>query len=361
MIRKPARPASLFLLLGLQIAAAGEALPAQQSEEVQRLIAAAREKGENELNLSWSETTLGGVDGAKKFAALFNRMYGMNVKVSFTPGPNMVDMAGKISQEAAADQKATTDLLLGSEGIFAGLLNRKVMDEYDYSKLSSRIPKETVAPANIGVEILSLFPGITYNSNLVSAADAPKRLEDALHPKWKGKIASTPYATGFDRVAVRPEWGPEKMKAFLKKLSPNIGGLIRSGEQPRIASGEFLLMVMDAGGHQTRKYQAMGMPLGHLVPEDGATVGFLLFGVPRNSAHPNAAKLYIHMVMSEEGQKIVYETHFTDHHELPGSQSARALETLKAKGAKPLKIDVKFYAAHPELRKLSDELAKMLR
>jgi hypothetical protein len=67
------------------------------------------------------------------------------------------------------------------------------------------------------------------------------------------------------------------------------------------------------------------------------------------------------MVMSEEGQKIVYETHFTDHHELSGSQSARGLESLKAKGAKPLKIDVKFYAAHPELRKLSEDLAKILR
>jgi ABC-type Fe3+ transport system substrate-binding protein len=98
-----------------------------------------------------------------------------------------------------------------------------------------------------------------------------------------------------------------------------------------------------------------------VVPEDGATVGFLLFGVPRNSAHANAAKLFINTVMSEQGQKIVYETHFTDHHELHGSQSARTLESLKARGAEPLKIDVRFVAAHPELRKLSEELAKILR
>jgi ABC-type Fe3+ transport system substrate-binding protein len=31
--------------------------------------------------------------------------------------------------------------------------------------------------------------GVLYNTELVPAADAPKNLDDLLHPKWKGKIA----------------------------------------------------------------------------------------------------------------------------------------------------------------------------
>jgi ABC-type Fe3+ transport system substrate-binding protein len=31
--------------------------------------------------------------------------------------------------------------------------------------------------------------GVLYNTDLVPAADAPKTLDDLLHPKWKGKIA----------------------------------------------------------------------------------------------------------------------------------------------------------------------------
>jgi ABC-type Fe3+ transport system substrate-binding protein len=30
---------------------------------------------------------------------------------------------------------------------------------------------------------------VLYNTDLVPAADAPKTLDDLLHPKWKGKIA----------------------------------------------------------------------------------------------------------------------------------------------------------------------------
>jgi iron(III) transport system substrate-binding protein len=340
--------------------ASGTAIAAESSPEVQHLVAAAKERGEQELQLSWGETTLGGSKGAKRFEALFNQMYGSNIRINFTPGPSMPDIAGRVTQELAAGRKAATDVLIGSEGIYASLVDRRVLEEYDYTRLSPRIRKELVAPRDIGVEILSLLPGITYNTTLIPPSEVPKKLEDTLNPKWKGRIASTPYATGLDRVSMRPEWGVERMKAFVRKLSEHVAGLIRSGEQPRIASGEFVMMVMDAGGHQTLKYQAMGMPLGHIIPEDGSTVGFLLFGVPRNSSRPNLAKLFINAILSKEGQWIVYDVHFTDHHELAGSRAAAALAGLKSKRIEPLRIDVRYYGHHPELQQLQLELQKIL-
>jgi ABC-type Fe3+ transport system substrate-binding protein len=328
---------------------------------VKRLIAAAKEKGENELDLAWSETSLGGSEGAKKFAVLFNSMSGMNIKLNFTPGPSMTDMAGKVAQEVAAGRQASTDILVGTESHFGALLNRNVLEEYDYTKLSPRIGKEFVAPKNIGVEFGTIISGITYNTNLVRPSEVPRRLEDVLNPKWKGMIASTQNAAIFDRVAYRPEWGAEKMRAFLTRLSNQAGGLIRASENERVISGEFAMLVLDGGGHQVRKQQAKGAPLGHVIPEDAGTVASLHMGVPRNSSHPNLAKLFIHMVMSEAGQRLVFETHFTDHHELPGSQSAAGLAQLKAKGIHLLKVDVEFVTKHPEMSKLSDEFRTILR
>lgn len=333
---------------------------AEHSPEVKRLIAAANQGGERELNLAWG-STFGGAQGAKRFEALFNRMYGMNMRVHFTPGPSMTEMAGKVSLEVTAGQKPSTDILLGTESHYGDLVNRNVLEPYDYTRLSRRIPREVVAYKNIGIEVAGIVGGISYNTEVIPAAEAPKRLEDVLNSKWKGKIASTVNAGIFDRVAARPEWGAEKMKAFVGKLSEQIGGLVRCQDNNRIVSREFLMMVLNCGSYQMRREKAKGAPLEHVIPEDSATVGFFHLGVPRNSAHPNLAKLYINAFMSEEGQRLIYEMEFTDHYSLPGSQSVGEMSHLRSKGIDVLKIDAKFITDHPELSKLSDELRKLLR
>lgn len=330
------------------------------SLEVKRLLAAAQENREQSLDITWSQSSLGGYDGAKKFEALFNRMYGTGMKINFTPGPSMTDMAGKVTQEAAAGRKASTDILLGTESHYGSLVNRNVLEEYDYTKLSPRIRKDVVAYRNMGVEIYSTISAVNYNSDLVPAAELPRKLEDVLNPKWKGKIASTINAAYFDRLTYRPEWGPERMKAFLSRLSGHVGGLVRATESERVISGEFLMIVLSTS-HDVRRQRALGAPLGTVILEDTGTVGVLHLGVPRNSGHPHLAKLFANMMMSEEGQKLLYDVYYTDHHELPGSRSVVDLKELAARGIKPLKVDVQFVVEHPEIRHLSDELRKILR
>jgi len=278
--------------------------------------------------------------------------------VNFTPGPTMTQMAGKITQEVAAGHKASTDILLGTESHYSDLWKRNVLEEYDYAKLSPRVKKELADPH--GVQIGGIISGVLYNTELVAPAEAPRKLEDVLNPKWKGKIASTVNAGIFDRVAARPEWGAEKMKSFVRKLSAHVGGLIRCGEVSRVISGEFSMLAIGCGSFFAHQAQSKGAPLGHAVIEDGTTLGFFYMGVPRTSSNLHLAKLFINMVMSEEGQKIAYKTYFTDHPDLPGSQSAAELKELKAKGKEALRVDVKFVIEHPELRPLSVELRKII-
>ena len=64
--------------------------------------------------------------------------------------------------------------------------------------------------------VVSRTPGFTYNTTMVRANEVPQRVEDLLNPKWKGKIASTPYAASFDRLALI--WGEEKTTAFSAKI-----------------------------------------------------------------------------------------------------------------------------------------------
>lgn len=340
-------------------AASKQEATTEHSQEVKRLIAAAKEKGERELNLTWSEESFSGAAGAKMFETLFNKMYGTNIRIHFTPGPSMTDMAGRVTQEVTAGRSPSTDILLGTESHYASLLDRKILEDYDYTRLSPRIRNDIVAPT--GVEIGGIISGILYNTNLVSLSEAPRKLEDALHPKWKGKSASTVNAGLFDRVAARPEWGSEKMTAFVRRLSEHVAGLIRCGEASRVISGEFHMLVLGCGSLFAHQAKAKGAPLANAILEDGTTIGYFYIGTPRTSARPHLAKLFINMVMSEEGQKVAYKTYFSDHPDLPGSQSAAELKDLKAKGIEPLKVNVKFVRDHPELRGLGEELRKILR
>jgi ABC-type Fe3+ transport system substrate-binding protein len=330
------------------------------SPEVQRLLAAARDNGETELGVSWSGNSIGGADGIARYTALFNRMYGTNIKVNFTPGPSMSDMAGRVAQEYAAGRKASSDIFLGTDSHYSALLPQYAMEPYDYTLLSPRIAPDVVAYGNVAVEIYTTTPGVTYNTELVAPADVPRKLEDVLAPKWRGRIASTQDAAYFDVVAMRPEWGAEKMKAFVSQLSQHVSGLLRVGEDSRIASGEFAMFVMQHA-QGVRQARAQGAPLGHVILDDSAVARYVYLGVPRNSAHPNLGKLFINMILSEDGQRIIYETYYTDHHALPGSQSAAALADIRAKGIEPLKIDLKFVLDHPELRPLNEDIQKILR
>lgn len=341
-----------------QTAAAATA-PTNQTPEIARLIAAARAAGENTLDLSWSQNTVGGTDGAKQLADLVNRTYGLNISVSFTPGPSMTNMAGKVVQETAASQKASTDILLGSESNFAPLTHQPALESYDYTQLSPRVQSDFLAPDNIGVEFASRVPGISYNTSLVPPQDVPQTLEAALDPRWKGKIASTIDAGSFVVLATRPEWGAPRVTTYVRQLSQQVGGLVRCGETDRLISGEFSMLVMDCGSYETRRQAAQGAPLGEVIPSDAATVGFWYMGVPLTSAHPNLAKLFIGAILSEEGQRIEYSLDYTDNYALPGSQSVAEVDALRAQGVEPLKVDVQFVLSHPEDEALATDVAKI--
>jgi iron(III) transport system substrate-binding protein len=338
--------------------ARGSAAP-QRSPEVERLIAAAQAAGETELNLSWAEDNLGGHEGATKLGDLFNRMYGLNAKVTFTPG-RLDQLVGRVTQEIAAGRRASLDLFLGGETHIGPLLQQDALESYDYTALSPRITPDLLAPQQSAVTVGSRIAGISYNPNLVTGADLPKRLEDVLAPKWKGIIASTQTAIGFDRVAYRPEWTPDRMRGFVNRLSDQVGGLVRGGEQERVASGEFAMLVLNTGSQEVHKLRARGAPLAQVIPDDGSIVIYHYLAVPRHSVRPNLAKLFVNTVLSEEGQRLLYETAYYDLHKLPDSRTATELAEVRARGISPLEIDVQFYLEHPDVGPLRDELIKVL-
>jgi iron(III) transport system substrate-binding protein len=316
-------------------------------------------KGERELNLLGGGGTWGSIEAARALERAFNRHYGLSARITFSPGPAMPEMAVRIAREFKAGQKSATDLYIGSESHFVGLSREKALNVYPWRRLFSHIPEEMIELDGQIVREASRFIGITYNSKVVSERELPRRLDDLLKPMWKGKIASTPYAASFDRLA--QVMGVERTRGFLKKFSPHVAGLIRCGEEERVASGEFILLALNCGNYVADRARGQGLPVGAAVLEDAPMVGYWYLGVPKNSHHPNLAALLIGFLLAKEGQKLRHEAVGATAHLIEGTPANKEYKELAAGGIQIRDFTAQYVIQHGKmLDQLRDEFQKIL-
>ncbi|HEY7062338.1 MAG TPA: ABC transporter substrate-binding protein [Chloroflexota bacterium] len=340
---------------------ASASAPAAPGDELQTLIDGARQEGQ--LVLVWSENTAGGSEGIRRWTEGFNRLYGLNLTVQFTPGPSMPEVAAKVSQEYQAGRPATSDILTGAETLIASLIEANVLEPVDWQSWAPNIrDPRLLAPGGTAVAAASRAPGITYNTQRLTGDAVPTTLQDLLKPRYKGRIASTSYAAFWDRVATPEIWGEQRTIDYVTRLADQVAGLTRCGESERLATGEFDLLAIDCGGDEARKGQAAGAPLGYVIPSDAAMVAYWYMAVPRNARHPNTAKLWINYVLSREGQDVLYQLAFTDQHLVPGSKTVGDIEALQARGIKVTELGVDFVQRNgaQDLARLQDDMRRIL-
>jgi ABC-type Fe3+ transport system substrate-binding protein len=311
-----------------------------------QVVAGARTEGA--LSIIAGDSSLGGAEGVQQTAESLNRRYGLSLKVSFTTGPSMPEMAVRTAQELAAGRPASSDVFLGREAQVKALLEQAVLAPTDWAGLSPTIKPEMVAPDNVAVELAVAVAGVTYNTNLVPPAKVPRTSADLLLPEWSGKIASTPYATFFDMLGSPQLWGTERTIAYTRQFADNIGGVIRCGDASRIISGEFAMLAFDCGAMDARVWSRQGAPIEHAVLSDAAAVVYYYLGVPKNAPHPNAATLFVLESLTREGQGVLWERWGLDHPKVAGSHSRQEIDEAEAHGAKFVEGNVQFMMSFPE-------------
>lgn len=315
------RRSLVFLVLGCLI------LPARGfAQTLAQLIEGAKKEGQ--LILSWGTGTMGGIEGAAALEKAFNKTYGLNLQFKFTPGPAMPQFASRIIQEAKAGQPSSTDLYVGSENHVA----RMSLKSVEWPKIFPHITAPMTDFDNKVLIVTTRTPGFTYNSKMVVGNDIPQRVEDALNPKWKGKIASTPYAASFDRLSMI--WGEEKTTAFLQKFVKQVSGLIRCGEDERIASGEFAMLVFNCDLAAPQEAKEKGGPVDGQVFKDAGILSYWYVTVPANARNPNAAVLLAAFLLNKEGQDILYKTERSSSHLVKGTQMNKFVAEQEKRGVK---------------------------
>jgi ABC-type Fe3+ transport system substrate-binding protein len=339
---------------------AAQAQAAADNPQLKAIIDGARQEGQ--LSIVTGEGTLG--NPMTSLIEGFNKYYGLNLDVRFTPGPPMPNVVAQVVQQYQAHHAAVTDVIIGYANHMMDLIAGNAGEKVDWKSWAPNLRRpELVSPEGVAVPVMSSTVGIAYNTTVFQGADIPTKFADFLNPKLKGHVATTPYASSFDRLATTDLWGKDKTLDFAKKLSAQVGGLIRCNEMDRIASGEFDVFGLTCSQNDALAAAAKGAPVGFTLASDAPIVMPLYEAVPATSAHPNAAKLWINFMSSPEAQKLLFQVGFADLASIPGSQTAKSIDALREKGVKFLIVDTDFYRHHDqaELSKVLAEVQKIFR
>jgi ABC-type Fe3+ transport system substrate-binding protein len=288
--------------LAASLAACGVARAADEA-----LVAAAKKEGE----VVWYTTQV--LDHARPLAAAFEKRYA-GVKLSFSV-LNAADTAVRISNEARAGRHAvdvfdgtTTVVPLKQEGIVLKWLP-DTAKEYP----SDRLDAEGYW---IATNISVLTPG--FNTGLVPPGTALS-YEMLLDAKWRGQIAwggtpSTSAGPGFVATVLAEMGdarGMEYLRAFAKQKVANLT-LSANAVLQQVVLGEYALG-LQLFNNQVAEAKKKGAPVAW-TPLEPSTVVLNVLSVLKDAPHPNAGKLLVDFLTSQEGQAAYRDIDYVPAH-----------------------------------------------
>ena len=356
MLVRSAALCAAVLLWPLAGAGAEEMTPA-----LAKVIEAA--KAEGQLSIRSTSTVLGGAEGARVAKDGIKRMFGVDLQVSWSPGPAYGPMASILAQERQAGQKASTDIYAATavqispylaQGLFQPIVWRDLMPQ--------RITADTVEAGGRVLRYRTVVPSISYNVQEAKWVNDIGTFDDLLKPAYKGKFYTTPFLAGFDVMLPEERWGKAKTTERIQALSQQIGGIVGCEGVDRIASGEVPALVLDCSGGwpNTTKFRGKNV-LGTHVIRDIASKRYNYLSVPAHATHPNAAILYALYVSSPEGQeKLVWDLFGSDLHTYPDAKGKKEIEALEASGVRFVEVTIDWWQSHPGIDAANEELAKII-
>lgn len=261
------------------------------------LIAGAKKEGMIEF---YGPSTLT-PQGAQALGDAFNKKYGLNISLKYSPSGNMIADVSKVVGMAASGVSPDWDLMVVTDAHHGLLWLRKLHEPYDYRKLG--VDSKVIHYDNGSVSFANQIVLPAYNKKILPAKDVPKKWEDLLDPKWKGgKLGVTVATHHLARLATA--WGEEKTTKFVRALAKQEPSLGRLGEvYNRLQLGEVLVAVTltDSYIYTAKK---TGAPIVHAEQVQPVISPAYHAGVLKGARHPQVAHLFVAFLTSPEAQTI---------------------------------------------------------
>ncbi|MBI4506510.1 MAG: extracellular solute-binding protein [Chloroflexi bacterium] len=288
---KPAQPAAKPAQ-----PAAKPAQPAAKAGLDPALIEAAKKEGK----ISWyvSANLAIAQDTAKAFEAAYP---GVKVDV-VRDGAERLWI--RLQQEMASNVKNADVFNTSDEGHFLELKSANKLMRFVPSTAAA-FDKRFADPDGYFFAMYLDILALSYNTQKLPAADAPKKWSDLTDAKYKGKLAiAHPSYSGYIVNMMHALVGVYGWDLFekLSKLDPMV---VQSALEPniKVVAGERLVAVPGVV-HSGLEFMKKGSPLKLVFPEDGSILMQPPTAILADAPHPNAAKLFTDWLLGPEGQAV---------------------------------------------------------
>ena len=282
--------------------AAAETAPVaalQGPDREQRLLEGARREGQ--LNLYTSLT----VEDMVVLNAAFEKRYAVKVQMWRAASDKVLQ---RVITEARAG-RFDVDVIECNALPLESLQRERLLQPARSPAQAQLIAGAVPAHGGWAASRLNVFVQ-AYNTQKVAAAELPRRLEDLLDPRWKGRLGIEASDDDWFSVQVRQR-GEEAGLRLFRELAAGNGLSVRKGHTlltQLVASGEvaYALTVYNFTAEQLRQ---RGAPIAwHVLAPAVARANGV--AVPRRAPHPHAALLYNDFMLGDEAQKILVQRDF---------------------------------------------------
>ena len=273
--------------------AAGSAAAYAQSD-----LSSLVNNAKQEKEVVWYTTTSAGDNQA--IVAGFTKKYPfLKVQVLRSTGEKLRQ---RVLTETSAGQYFS-DVLSVSSMEMGLLKSRNLLQPYDPPEAES-YPANAKDKEKSFTAIYARNFVLGYNTAMIPEKDRPRDWPELLDPKWKGKFGIDEeefewYGTLIDY------WGREKAAKYMKALA---------AQQPTLRRGHNLLAQLLAAGEfpvaivfpfEIEQLKRRGAPVEWSNASDPIVTSINVVAHSVKAPHPNAARVFINYILSEEGQTVI--------------------------------------------------------
>jgi len=251
---------------------------------------------------------------ATAFAEMFEQVCPF-VKVRITR-ESTFDIINRVEDEIKSGRTRADVMHVLDPAIYIALRKRGELYRYEPTESKAIAPEYKDPGYWTGARLVTVC--LAYNTKTLSPEEVPKTWRDLLDKKWAHKIAMKDAQTGGSAYAqyhfLREKYGI----AYWEQLAAQHPVMYKS--EDRILQALLRNEVLIGGGvlgYKTYQYErVMKEPIRAVWPEDGVPVCLGPVAILRTCPHPNASKLFVEYMLSEDGQAALSE--------LLGSYSTRS-------------------------------------
>jgi iron(III) transport system substrate-binding protein len=286
--------ALLIWLAAIPAASAQDLLRYDGADRAQKALPLAQKEGTLTLYTSFAEKDLPPLLGA------FEKRYGIKVKLWRSASENVLQRTVAEARAGRHDVDAVHTSAIEMEALHREGILQPVVPPH-----GAKLLEGALRPHRGWIATYLSFWVQAYNTHLVRKDELPRRYEDLLDARWKGKLGIEARVPDW-YAALVTDMGEEQGIRFFRELVSKNGISVRGGHtllNNLVVAGDVPL-ALTMYQYIVEGAKRKGAPVDWIVlePAIGRMSGV---GIARQPPHPNAALLFYEFMLSHEAQQLL--------------------------------------------------------